>query len=702
MSIDMYLESARSQATSLSSISAQCVQQNIELIKVLENFVAEEELKGHAYDSAKAHITSTVIPLIQGIVLYQESLAEECQKFVSQYTSDVDSKSWRQVDLEEKIREADQKISSLRQLMETKSDNKISAFLNLSVSIAVLEGAKQKLQKILISLLTFNAVSPTIFLNSERYLLAVQNGFAQAAQSWDAASGTYLPPSSGSDLSWKQTISLGWQKRQAVLNKVKNPKVETLEDKLSKMSRAELEEEYGDVIQAYKRFTTMGQGDVVLSKWDMNDLKLLWKRYNEVKNDHLGLLPSELAKVDPKFKKRIDAMDQEALEEAYPELKTLISMAHVNPYAQLFKSETERANYHYLLDRYFFLDSQKMLSWRDPAFQTKYDYYIIEEGIDPFTGKPATQEEINRAKNIKKVRTVTESFQLASTLYTSYVGYNQYYNKPYTTFSDVFSKVKGKVPFFNRKPVIPEVNPKVETNVKTITEPAKTYDRERILRNIEESKLARESSGFKDFATRERYLEKVFDKLTPEERELIFNISKDSPKVKYIRGAYTKKDILDIKPESQKGIFRPDVEEYLTPKYIEAHRQLFKNGASRFQKFQPSENWNGGIVGGDDGTSFWLSKEHADIIEKVANGDNRLYEIILGLDEGYLGDGPLYRLDVTPEVVAEKGISIPSGNEAGANDWWRPAGRTFPGDIPEGVMEDISTKRGEHTWNIVN
>ena len=172
--------------------------------------------------------------------------------------------------------------------------------------------------------------------------------------------------------------------------------------------------------------------------------------------------------------------------------------------------------------------------------------------------------------------------------------------------------------------------------------------------------------------------------------------------MEYIRGTYTKKDILDIKPDSQKGIFRPDIEEYLTPKSIEAHRQQFKNGASRFQKFQPSENWNGGIVGSGDGTSFWLSKEHADIIEKVADGDNRLYEIILGLDEGYLGDGPLYRLDVTPEVVAKKGISIPSGNEIGANDWWRPAGRTFPGDIPEGVMEDISTKRGEHTWNIVN
>ena len=42
----MYLESARSQANSLSSISSQCVQQNMELIKVLENFVAEEKLKG--------------------------------------------------------------------------------------------------------------------------------------------------------------------------------------------------------------------------------------------------------------------------------------------------------------------------------------------------------------------------------------------------------------------------------------------------------------------------------------------------------------------------------------------------------------------------------------------------------------------------------------------------------------------------------
>lgn len=666
MSIDMYLESARSQATSLSSISAQCVQQNIELIKVLENFVAEEELKGHAYDSAKAHITSTVIPLIQGIVLYQESLAEECQKFVSQYTSDVDSKSWRQVDLEEKIREADQKISSLRQLMETKSDNKISALLNLSVSIAVFEGVKQKLQKILISLLTYNAVSPIIFLNSERYLLAVQTGFAQAAQSWDAASGTYLPPSNGADLSWKQTISLGWQKRQAILNKVKNPKVETLEEKLSKMSRAELEEEYGTVIQSYKRFLTMGQGDNVTATMDYEDVKLIWKRYNEVKDDHLGLLPSELAKVDPKFKKRIDAMDQEALEEAYPELKTLISMAHVNPYAQLFKSETERANYDYLLDRYFLLDSQKMLSWRDPAFQTKYDYYIIEEGIDPFTGKPATQEEINRAKDIKKVRAFTESLQLASSLYTSYVGYNQYYNKPYTTFSDVFSKVKGKVPFFNRKPVIPEVNPKVETNVKTISEPAKTYDRERILRNIEESKIARESSNFKQYVAKEYAL---------------------AEEIRYKN--YWNEPILTIPKGS-----RPNPKTYVNSEYLTKHFAEFNEGATVIQTEWAYTNYSeaNGFVGvPDDNTLFVMPAKYADKVIQNSNGNINYIEEKLGFPKGYFKyGGGLVRIDI--KDLSDLNLRLPSGNEIGANSFWIPGGETS-GGVSEAILNTVPLDR---------
>ena len=63
--------------------------------------------------------------------------------------------------------------------------------------------------------------------------------------------------------------------------------------------------------------------------------------------------------------------------------------------------------------------------------------------------------------------------------------------------------------------------------------------------------------------------------------------------------------------------------------------------------------------------------------------------MIIGFDECFLGDGPLYRLDVTPEVVAKKGISISSGNEDGVNKWWRPGGKTYPGGVPEAVIDPV-------------
>ena len=246
------------------------------------------------------------------------------------------------------------------------------------------------------------------------------------------------------------------------------------------------------------------------------------------------------------------------------------------------------------------------------------------------------------------------------------------------------------------------------------------YNREQILRNIEESRLARESSNFDQYLAKEKFQRTLIDMepmdrqryllwhkyaeagISPSNRVRMLEIPEKSPKIKMIDGLDQQSVFKNIKAIDTEITPRPEPEKYLHPDYLEAHKHLFDNGATKFQKFQPSESWNEGIVGGNDGTSFWLSKEHADIIQDIARRDNRIYETLLGFDEGYLGDGPLYRLDVTPEVVAEKDISIPSGNEAGANKWWRPGGRTYPGDMPEGVMKDISTKRGEHTWNIVN
>ncbi|HEM5499319.1 hypothetical protein HO757_04220 [Streptococcus suis] len=178
----------------------------------------------------------------------------------------------------------------------------------------------------------------------------------------------------------------------------------------------------------------------------------------------------------------------------------------------------------------------------------------------------------------------------------------------------------------------------------------------------------------------------------------MFEISDNAPRAEYIPGTFSAQDILDIKPNAAEGILRPPVEDYLDLDYIEAHKQQFKNGAARFQKFEPSKDYNNGIVGGEDGSSFWLSKETADTIEDIAKGDNRLYETILGFDKGYLGDGPLYRLDASADIVNKRNLSIPSGNESGANSFWRPGGRTYPGDMLEGIMHDVDVNKGDITW----
>ncbi|HEM3610910.1 TPA: hypothetical protein U1C35_002051, partial [Streptococcus suis] len=187
--------------------------------------------------------------------------------------------------------------------------------------------------------------------------------------------------------------------------------------------------------------------------------------------------------------------------------------------------------------------------------------------------------------------------------------------------------------------------------------------------------------------------------ISPEDRVRVLEISEKAPKIKVVDG-FDKQTIFDDILKIDKDVTpRPNPEEYLHSDYIEAHRQQFDNGAARFQKIY-SETYNNGVIGveGGDNTSFWLSKDHADIIQEVANGNNRIYEALLGFDPGYLGDEPLYRIDVAPEIVEKRGLSIPSGNETGANDWWRPGGRTYPGDMLEGVMKDVGIEEGDYIW----
>lgn len=68
----------------------------------------------------------------------------------------------------------------------------------------------------------------------------------------------------------------------------------------------------------------------------------------------------------------------------------------------------------------------------------------------------------------------------------------------------------------------------------------------------------------------------------------------------------------------------------------------------------------------------------------VTGGDIGKLEQLLGFDLGYLGRS-LVRVDIPNPV----GYRIPSGNEFGTNNFWRPGGLTWPGGLPEAVIDPL-------------
>ena len=398
----MYLEAARTQAESLGRAVEQCLGQNLKLISVLSAFHNEDELTGKAYDSAKNHVVGTVIPIVQGVILYQEAIALACQNFVSNYTAEVDGKSWRQSELEEKIRFAEQQLAELERKSQLYSNNKGMSIVDFSASIAVAESARQVFQEILDNLLAFNDSSPTIFAEAESYLAAASTGLSQAGQSWDASTQTYLPPRRDADLSWKAIINSGWTKRQEMIEEVKRQNASmTLEEKIASLSREQIEKEYPRIVEAYwnnEIFDYRWRGK--FTQKEIKEVDLVIERYKKSLEENPGLRKDILAKVDPFFKAKIDRMNQKELEEYYPGLK-------FSPIAPLldhnyYSSETDQANDIYLVARYQELDSQNPISKHDPNFEQKRFEYISRTGLDPVTGKEADKELLNYATNYTK------------------------------------------------------------------------------------------------------------------------------------------------------------------------------------------------------------------------------------------------------------------------------------------------------------
>ena len=173
-------------------------------------------------------------------------------------------------------------------------------------------------------------------------------------------------------------------------------------------------------------------------------------------------------------------------------------------------------------------------------------------------------------------------------------------------------------------------------------------------------------------------LNKVKNQFSPEWNEYL----NEFPKIEVDKNQLD--EILRISPNPDDGVFRPNPLKYLPKEYRQAHKELFDDGVAAFvkddffiQKF--------GNFGREDG-AFVFPKDVAKAMIKEADGNPRKLEALLGLDEGSLGDSPKM---VLPQEVHN--YRIPDGNEGGscANPQWRPGGKTYPGAVPEAVIDPV-------------
>ena len=474
----MYLEAARTQAESLGRAVEQCLGQNLKLISVLSAFHNEDELKGKAYDSAKNHVVGTVIPIVQGVILYQEAIAVACQNFVSNYTAEVDGKSWRQSELEEKIRFAEQQLAELERKSQLYANNKGMSIVDFSASIAVAESARQVFQEILDNLLTFNESSPTIFAEAETYLVAASTGLSQAAQSWDASTQTYLPPRRDADLSWKGTINTGWTKRQERIEETKSQ--QSFVKYIDELSFSEMEERYGKLISEYESYLNTGYNFPQRADLTAEQINYIYSRYQYLREGGGAIyIESESSKkmkanLLASDKEEVDGMSLVELADKYPEfLRGRISIE----FDYIFMSDEEKAKKDYSYVRFNQLMNAEPIDWRDPDYAAKRNKYILETGKNPSTNEPATEAEIITAKNYGWVKAIPDTVAWTDMMVGSYVGHQVYNGKPvYGIDTNFAGELRNPIvssqtvfgpqlPSKNWTPELPEITPVYGPNI---------------------------------------------------------------------------------------------------------------------------------------------------------------------------------------------------------------------------------------------
>ena len=232
MGIDMYLEQSQLQSSSVATMCQSQVEAYQGLQSAIQKFSEDtESLKGEAYDSARSFFASVLLPLSKGGQLYAETFSQAIKKLPEDYQTMVDSKSWREDDLLDKIRQEEQMIAYLDEVNQSLSsltmDSEEKGRLRRS-NVELMRGHhanKRVYETILRDLRAYDSYSGGLFDDLDNIDVQLSRGLAQIESSWDAKNGVFKVPS---DLTWANYLSAYADTKDMKLSRQEKAFVQTM------------------------------------------------------------------------------------------------------------------------------------------------------------------------------------------------------------------------------------------------------------------------------------------------------------------------------------------------------------------------------------------------------------------------------------------------------------------------------------------
>ena len=232
MGIDMYLEQSQLQSSSVATMCQSQVEAYQDLQSAIQKFSEDtESLKGDAYNSARSFFASVLLPLSKGGQLYAETFSQAIKKLPEDYQTMVDSKSWREDDLLDKIRQEEQMIAYLDEVNQFLSsltmDSEEKGRLRRS-NVELMRGHhanKRVYETILRDLRAYDSFSGGLFDDLDSIDVQLSRGLAQIETSWDAKQGVFKVPS---DLTWANYLTAYADTKDLKLSRQEKAFVQTM------------------------------------------------------------------------------------------------------------------------------------------------------------------------------------------------------------------------------------------------------------------------------------------------------------------------------------------------------------------------------------------------------------------------------------------------------------------------------------------